>query len=392
MKRLEYLESTNKTKCYGCGACAQICNQDAITMQSDEEGYLYPTLEEDKCTNCGLCIKVCPISNEHKLFHPSGQNALAVYAKDETLLKKSSSGGMFSVLSNAVLNRGGVVFGAAFDSSFKLKHTVAKNINELTPLRGSKYIQSNIGDTYSEAKSYLLKGRDVLFSGTPCQIAGLKSYLGKDFHNLLTCDLVCHGVPSPLLFQKYIREIEKKEKCKIDSISMRSEAWGIALRAKLNNHLYVRSSKTSGYLNAFMENKLHRPCCYECEFTKPSRVGDITLADYWGVMTIHPDMYNPKGVSLVLLNSEQGKKYFNLVKNSLTYSTTSLEQASIENANLKRPSQHHPDRDRIYSQINTVPYRYLEKRYFIPKHYQILLLKEKFKRSGLIRFIKVLLR
>ena len=199
-----------KGQCSGCSACYSMCPKEAIAMQEDTEGFVYPFVDNSKCINCELCVKVCPIKKENKKV-VSNIHAIACKNKEEKIREESTSGGVFTALSELVINQGGVVFGAIYDENLNVKHSYVENIDECNKFRGSKYVQSSIGDAFKKVKEFLVQGRLVMFSGTPCQVAGLYSYLGKEYDNLILIDLVCHGAPSPKVFRKYIKSLENKE-------------------------------------------------------------------------------------------------------------------------------------------------------------------------------------
>ncbi len=317
----------DKAKCCGCHACASVCPKGCIVMSDDGEGFLYPVVNTEICIDCGLCERVCPI-----LSSDSGEracvSAYAAYNNDEKVRRMGSSGGVFSALAKAVLAGGGVVFGAAMDAALELSHTYVEKERDLPKLCGSKYVQSRIGNAYVEAKSFLDGGREVLFAGTPCQIEGLYSYLGQDCDRLLTADIVCHGVPSPLVFKKYI---EAKKIGRITGISFRDKSGGwrdYSLRFDKSDGRSVYTKSTDdGYMRAFLKNLSLRPSCYECAFKKRIKASDITLGDFWGVEKIHPDMDDNMGTSLVIVNSEKGKELFSRVNDQLVTKETDVDAA-----------------------------------------------------------------
>ncbi len=327
-----------KKDCSGCAACASVCPKRCITMQSDEEGFLYPSVDREACINCGLCEHVCPvIKNKEKEDKPFVGDAYGAYARDEAIREKSSSGGLFTLLATAILRRGGVVFGAAFDEKRRLSHRAIEKEEELMLLRGSKYVQSEIGDSYQRAKAFLSEGRPVYFSGTPCQIAGLYAYLGKEYEGLFTQDLICHGVPSPSVFRKYLA-YKGKGRQGVEAISFRDkrEGWhryGYSLTFGDGSESFVPSSRDEmGQL--FAKNLCLRPACHACAFKGTSRGSDITLADFWGVEKVVPSLDDGKGTSLCLLHTEKGKKLFEAIKDEIVCEAVSLEACLPYNASM----------------------------------------------------------
>lgn len=298
-----------KEDCCGCSACAQICPRSCISMIPDNEGFLYPHVDSSICVNCGLCEKVCNI--QHPRDERKPLNVLAAINNDEDVRMKSSSGGIFHLLAESVIRKGGVVFGARFDKNWHVVFDYAETLAEVEPFMGSKYVQAQIGSAYKTAKRFLEEGRSVLFSGTPCQIAGLHQYLRKDYPNLLSVDFVCHGVPSPKVWDKYLNGIHH-ELQNIGGIEFRNKGRGwtnfsFKVSTEPNTcSLFIPFNK-SHYMKAFLSDIILRPSCYECR-SKVGRSGsDITLADFWGISSIFPEMNDDKGTSMVFINTEKGK-------------------------------------------------------------------------------------
>lgn len=271
------IEIKDKRDCCGCAACVQICPKHCISLKDDTEGFLYPLVNKNTCIDCKLCEHVCPCINQNESKQPLLINA--TFNKNEKERIESSSGGLFSVFARYILDEGGVIFGARFDEQWNVIHDYAEDLEGLSTFRGSKYVQSNIGDTYKKAQSFLQSGRKVLFSGTPCQIAGLNKFLRKQYDNLLTIEVVCHGVPSPSAWKRYSYLIEAED------IILVSD--------------YASSSL---YLKGFSLNLTIRPSCYKCPAKEFKSAADVTLADCWGVEKL--DYYDDdKGISIVICNS-----------------------------------------------------------------------------------------
>lgn len=344
-----------KLECAGCRMCEQICPKNAIKMEEDEYGFLSPVVNEKLCINCGLCIKKCPQRNNVER-NIENQTAYAAKIKDVEVLKQSSSGGLFSVFAKDCIENNGKVYGAAFDKDFNVVHIGVDNLESLEKLRGSKYVQSNTMSTYSEVKQDLESGKRVLYSGNACQIAGLKNFLGKDYENLLTIDIVCHGVPSPRLFKKYRDYIENKYNGKIQEFSFRSKekkGWGKNLKIKIDNGKVIRKFvNVDPYYKAFSNGDVCRECCYNCKYANSNRVGDITLADYWGLYKEHPEFYDKNGVSAVIINTENGRKAWEKLKENLEYLETDINAVKKYNKNLVEPTCRKKSRDYIYCGLN----------------------------------------
>lgn len=300
-----------KEKCCGCGACANACPQKCVSMEPDKEGFLYPIVNNDRCVNCGLCERVCPFVNLSKANKKP--TVFAARSNDDNTRYQSSSGGIFPELAKAMFKVGGVVFGAIMSSdNRKVIFSCASSINELTPIQGSKYIQAEIGDTYTIIKNYLLQGKKVLFTGTTCQVAGLKTYLQKDYDNLICADVICHGVPSPLMWNKYYDYMTDKYQCDVNRVSFRSKkySWsefGVQLSAEKE---VFEFSFQNPYFRLFNSNLCLRPSCYDCKVKGLNNKSDISLGDFWHIDSLIPSFEDGKGVSIVLLNTQKGLDFF----------------------------------------------------------------------------------
>lgn len=364
------IEIQDKTNCMGCHACYNKCPVKAIEMVEDDKGFKYPNVNKEKCINCGLCEKVCPILNKNKIENKP--KAFAVKNRNEEIREQSSSGGMFTLLAESVIKDGGVVFGAEFDESWKLKHTCAETIEVLQKFRGSKYLQSTIGDTYKNVKELLTEGRKVLFTGTPCQIEGLKSYLEKEYENLLTQDIICHGVPSPKIHDRYIKSIMRRYKAKnIENITHRTKVKGWknwCVRIKLDNKEYIKSHNEDIYMQAFLQNITLRESCYNCQFKKKNRISDITLADFWGIEKVVPEMDDDKGTSLVIINSKKGQKIFDELKEKIIYKEVDFEKSITDNTSMTASSKENPNRTGFFNDLDKMSFDKLAKKYIRKKN------------------------
>lgn len=294
------------TECCGCNACVQACPQSCISFGEDKEGFRYPHVDLDQCINCNRCEKVCPVLNV-----PYKQNIMKVYAaiyENEAIRATSSSGAVFSYIAEKVINKGGVIFGAVFDSNWEVRHLCVQNEQDLSKIRGSKYLQSRIEDSYKRTRTLLEDGRVVLFSGTPCQIAGLKKFLCKDYENLICVDFICHGVPSPKIWRLYLKQIITDSNLGIDltdikSIHFRSKSMGWSNYSFLissSNGVREVSHLEDYYNRAFNRNMILRPICYQCPFKGGNSGSDFTLADFWGIKDIDQTMYDDMGTSMVI--------------------------------------------------------------------------------------------
>lgn len=344
----------NKTKCCGCQACYNICPKDAIKMVADEKGFKYPKVNKDKCINCGLCEKVCPILNNKNIENEP--KAYACINKDEEIRKQSTSGGIFTLLATSIINEGGVVFGACFDENFGVHHTYCETVEELAKYRSSKYLQSDIGLSYKKAKEFLDQGRKVLFTGTPCQIEALRNYLGKQYDNLYLQDIICHGVPSPLVWDKYRLYREEKANAKTKSMSFRSKknttwsSYNIDIEFD-DNSSYVINHNDDVYMKAFLKHLSLRESCTDCKFKKNNRLSDITLADFWGIKNVKPKLDDGKGTSLVVVNSKKGQDLMDKIKDSMICEEVEFEKAISGNPSFNTTSRANPNSDKFFSEL-----------------------------------------
>lgn len=320
-------------------------------MGPDNEGFVHPSIDLGKCVNCGLCEKACPV-----IAKSPSRKPIAVFAAkstDDKLRMKSSSGGVFSLLARQVIFEGGIVFGAGFDhDDWHVMHKSAENEEELEDLRGSKYVQSEMGDTYSKVREELLKGRKVLFTGTPCQIAGLRFYLGKEYDNLLLVDVICHATPSPLAWQKYLgRRLMDVynpalgEQDKIKTVSFRNKSGGwkkFSLFIRFgNDEEYCRNLYQDSFLQGFLKELYNRPSCHNCSFRDLKSGSDMTIADYWRVHEKLPLMDDDKGTSLVLVNSPKGESAWRAISEAMIIAESDFEDAvRINSAIVKSPVAH----------------------------------------------------
>ena len=342
-------------KCSGCTAFFAICHKDAITMQADSEGFKYPVIDKNKCIDCGLCCKVCPLENMYGNF-VKDKTSFACSAKDENFTKQSSSGGVFAILANMYIKEQAVIYGAAFDYNWNVCHIRADKKDELKRLYTSKYVQSDIGNTFRQVKNDLDNGKKVLFAGTPCQVAGLKSYLQKDYLNLLAVDFICHGVPSPLVWQRYIDKLEQDLKSKITEISFRDKKDGWkSFNFKLmtaNGDVFYEKHGDNTYMKGFLKDLYLRPSCYDCKFKTLQRASDITLADFWGIEKIISDMNIDEGVSLCWSSSEKGKQVLADVLNRTDYYEVKLREAIKHNSSAIKSVEMHKNRDKFFEEVN----------------------------------------
>lgn len=338
------------SRCTDCGACRQICPVFAISQKENSEGFLYPWVDYDKCIQCGKCVDVCPVVNPvyQNLSEPK---CYAAYTNDEIRMDRSSSGGVFTVFANSVLSRGGYVSGVVFDDNFKACHIVSDNPEDVYRMRGSKYVQSDTGQVFSEIKQLLTQGKTVLFTGVSCQVAGLKAYLGKEYENLFCIDILCHGVSSPGVFRKYLNESFDMET--VQDIQFKSKKFGgwrkPYLCVETEKDVILQFLEDNEYASAFLHNVINRNCCAECQFQKLPRQGDITIGDFWGIEDCDPGLDDNKGTSVLLVNSEKGQKLLEKCKKEfLVLKEERVADAIKKNPNIISPSIPHPHRNKFF--------------------------------------------
>ena len=334
----------HKSECCGCTACQQICPVQCIVMTSDEEGFLYPKINEGQCIGCQKCEAVCPIQTP-PLVKGKTQTYVG-YAQNEKIRRRSSSGGIFSLAAEYVLKRGGAVFGAAFDDALAVHHICVESEEDLDKLRGSKYVQSSLENTYAQAEEYLIDGRWVLFSGTACQIAGLKNYLGKEYDRLLTIDVLCHGVPSPKIWKLYLEDQERKYNSKIISIQFRDKKLGwkrYSIRIQFENgREYAVPFTKDKFMNLFLGNIDLRPSCYDCRFKAFPRPSDMTIGDCWGIEHHLPELDDDKGASVIVVHTEKGQAVLNEIRAGMTCQRAEREEDWPITADARESVAMHP--------------------------------------------------
>ena len=335
--------------CTGCTACAAACPKDCIAMKPDADGFRHPVVDESRCVGCGLCERVCPVMDRAELSHTPA--AFAVRSRDEASRMASTSGGVFTELARDVLEKDGAVFGAAYDERFRVVHVCAENEAELAHLRGAKYAQSDLGGSFREVKRRLETGQQVLFSGTPCQVLGLKSFLRRDYENLLLVDLVCHSVPAPLAWEKYLQYISEGKALTAVNLRCKDTGWsryGYSNRFDFSDGT-SRLDRSGGslYMKLFTGGYITRPSCESCPAKGYARVSDLTLGDFWGIWDIAPDMDDNKGTSLVLVQTEKGRAALA----GLEQRAVTLEEASRDNPAILRAAAPNPLREQALALV-----------------------------------------
>ncbi len=353
------IQISKKENCSGCFACVNKCPVHCISMKTDPEGFRYPEADASKCIDCGLCEKVCPVglSADNKSKVP---DSFAMKNRDAEERNNSSSGGVFALLAKEILRSGGIVYGAAFSDDFKsVYHTGIENTCDLRRLMGSKYLQSEIGSVLEDIKRQLESGRKVLFCGTPCQAEGLKAFLGTGYENLLTVDIICHGVPSPMVWRDYLSKLENEQRSAIRDVSFRHKSSGWKNYSILfefeNGHKIREPFRNNIYMKMFLRNLILRPSCYACSFKKLDRASDVTLADYWGIRNLHPDLDDDKGTSFVMVHSDKGREFIAKISEYAEVLPIELQPAVSANPAAVRAVSKHLNRDKFFKEYAGMP-------------------------------------
>ena len=352
MPKNTVLNQLEKSNCTGCGACTAVCPRECLQLEPDAFGFPFPQLNEAACADCGRCVRTCPVLNP---TDPAGQHteAYAALSKDRNLRMESSSGGIFSELARLILSDHGAVYGAAWGDGFRVEHICTESEAGLAALRGAKYAQSALpAGMFAEIRERLNRGQPVLFSGTPCQAAGLKAFLGREYENLLTVDFVCHGIPSPGAWERYVHfRAESDNGGNLpECINLRSKSTGWSRYRYSNVYQYPDGrAYTSGggsdlFMRLFVGDYINRESCAHCAFKGSDRVSDITIADFWGIWDIAPEMDDDRGTSLVLLHSERGRACFAKLSDRIRSRAATLEEAARQNPSLLRASPAKPER------------------------------------------------
>lgn len=348
------IEIEDKSKCCGCGACAQVCPKHCITMTADNEGFLYSVVDKETCVDCGLCEWTC-----HEL-HPKEERrpikVMAAMNKNEEIRLKSSSGGVFHLLAEKTIKEGGVVFGARFDAQWQVVIDYAETLDGILAFMGSKYVQARTESAYQQTKQFLKEGRQVLFSGTPCQVAGLHQYLHKPYENLLTVDFICHGTPSPKVWGRYLEEVVHKVG-NVQKMDFRNKTRGwknynlhLTYNEKERTCSMLSPFRENPYMKVFLRNITLRPSCYACQAKSGRSGSDLTIADFWGIDNVLPEMDDDKGTSLVLIQTEKGLAFFD----SLSIRTTESNYEAVKQFNHSycNSVSVHPQRPMFFSKMD----------------------------------------
>ena len=358
------IDIKSKKDCCGCRNCENICPKHAIKMVEDEEGFLYPMVDKEKCVNCGLCRKVCPWLNEIKNKESFAPICYAIKNKDKNVQKISSSGGAFGVFANAILEQNGYVCASIMNDSFIVSHSITDNKKDLVKMYGSKYVISDLKDNFLIIRKLLNENKKVLFCGVPCQVNALLNFLQKNYENLYTIEIICHGVPSQKLFSKYIEYLEKKDNCKVLKYEFRNKKaayWGTykaLATVKKNEKKYEKkiNADLDKYYSNFLKGNCHRESCYVCKYAKKERNADITIGDFWGIEHINPNFIDKNGVSEIIINTKKGEELFEITKNDIEYEIVNFSEVIKYNKQLESPCKRLKNRNDFYKGIDTEDY------------------------------------
>lgn len=354
----------SKKECCGCGACVNSCTKNCIVMKRDEEGFFYPEIDHSQCINCGKCKKVCPflsMSDEAKVVE-----CHYAFNKNDEIRMNSSSGGVFSAFALGVIGENGVVYGSAFSEDYRSVNIVFvdKQI-DAEKLYGSKYVQSNAGYIYQQVKSDVLAGKKVLFSGTPCQISALKSYLGHEYSNLICVDIICHGTPSPGLWEMYVDFIEEKHKGKLDYVNFRCKdsSWkDFGMMERINKEWIYSSKNSNPYMHMFLRNYSLRPSCYHCK-CKGHSVADISIGDFWGIEDLYPELNDGKGVSAVITRTTKGQEFLKYIEDTLVIGECKYSEITRKNSAELHSVAEPDERKQFFVDMNQMNFLRLQNKY-----------------------------
>ena len=384
----------NKAECCGCTACMSICPKNAIEMIEDEEGFLYPVVNEEKCINCRLCEERCPVLNSKK--NKKEQDGYVLNNKQNDIRKDSTSGGAFTPIAEYTLKQKGVVYGAMFDENFNVVHGYIEDKKDLTKLRGSKYVQSFLDKSFKDIKSFLENGRYVCFSGTPCQVEGLKKFLNKEYKNLITVDVMCHAVPSPLVWRKYFEYIKKNKLNNedVEKVLFRDKSkYGFkysTMTLKSKSKEYYKGVETDPFLRAFFGDLSDRPSCYNCVFKKQEHESDFTIWDCFIAENFDKTLDDDAGTSRMLINTEKGKEIFENIKDNFYYTKVNVGDLTKDVKEMLCSVNLPEERKEFFKDIKNMESKKFFEKYFkdtlkvkIERNVRILLIK-----SGLYKQIK----
>lgn len=358
----------DKKECVGCFACFNICPTNAIVMEEDVEGFKYSKVDKERCINCGLCEKVCPYINK-KYNEKKELEIYAAWSKDDFTRIDSTSGGIFSELAKAIYSDNGYVCAAVYNKDWMVEHYISNNSDDILKLRSSKYLQSNINNTFKIIKEKLEKNKKVLFCGSPCQVEGLNNFLLKKYDNLYTIDFICRGMNSPKIFKGYINSLERKYSSKVKAIKFKNKTHGwhnFSTKIEFENGKeYISVRDLDSYMIGYLKyNAFIRPSCYKCKFKSINHKSDMTIADFWGIEKIDKNLDQDKGTSMILINSDKGKRLFEKIISYIEYKEIDSDKVFLENVCINKSVEMTESRKKVFENIDALDYDELSKRYF----------------------------
>ncbi len=344
-----YLKNKDKSMCNGCEICTKVCPTNAIKMVEDQEGFFYPEIDKDKCINCNKCKNIC--SNYNTSL--GNEKVYVAINKNEKELEESSSGGMFYILAKYVIEKNGVVFGVEYDENLKVRHNSYETLEECKSFQGSKYVRSDINDSYRKVEEFLKDDRYVLFTGTPCQCNALKTYLVKEYEKLILCDIICHANPSQKVFDKYKNEIENSRNKKIKMIYFRTKNNGWRNQTPIIEYMDNEKEEEKTFFSAFVKELINRPSCHSCVFASSNRVTDFSIGDFWGIEKVMPEVEDKDtGISLFMVNSKKASEVFDNVKEYIKYKEVDKDLAFLYNHNKNVPM--HRNREKFFNNLDKI--------------------------------------
>lgn len=361
---------TSQEECCGCNACINVCPKQCIDFNEDKEGFYYPLVDRDKCIDCNLCEEICPIlQNTNTNTRYEIPKAFAVWNNDEQVRLESTSGGAFSVLANQMFEQDGYVAAAVYTENFEVEHIISNDVNDLHRMRSSKYVQSNVSDLYNVINNKLKDGNKVLVCAAPCQIAALYNTIGIDYENLITCDFICRGVNSPKVFLRYVNWLQGKFKSPIESIKFKDKTLGwrsLAIKVNFKNgKTYLGDRSHDPFMVGYLRNNSFiRPACHQCEFKDLPRYADISLADFWGIEKLEPNLDDNKGTSLVLLNSKKGEEFFMNSASGMKFKEFPFLDAIAENPAFSHSPEIKANRDVFFDDLDELTFDKVINKYF----------------------------
>lgn len=388
----QMIDSIKQIDCTGCKMCEDVCPVDAISYETDREGFWYPKVDYSKCIECQKCVKSCPSLSEHRNPEAREAEVYAAWALDDRIRLKSTSGGIFYILAQQMIDQGGMIAACKYTVDFKSAyHDIGETTGDLEAFKGSKYFQSDTEGIYKKIKEQLKAGRKVLFCGTPCQVAGLNRYVGTNNPDLITVDFICRGINSPMVYRKYIEDCERHHKSVVKKVHLKNKNKGWTRLGTYmefqNGRTYYRDRINDPWVNGYVRGDLFmRPCCSECKYKERIRVADISIGDFWGLQNTHDNLF--KGISVVLTNTDRGARYIKMVEDKLHMESRTYEEASKGNGCLLTSAPMGKYREEFFNKLNDTEFEVLIWNLLGETKKNILIKELKYNVTGFIRKMK----